>query len=118
MAAQDEETLGSNVEEMRTEVCYVDQRVLLGVFFRVHRIGLSGPADDCAGARVEGRDQFCVRAGRRTCPATAVIILEPFLLVPLDVEIDSKGQKPRSLSGQVPEPPRESLPRQQLPHVE
>ncbi len=79
----------------------MDQRVLLGMLPRVHGIGLPGPADDDAGSCVEDRDEFCVRAGGRTCPSTAVIILEPFLLVTLDVEIDSKGQEPRSLSGQT-----------------
>ena len=71
------------------------------VLLRIHRIGFASPADDCAGTCVEDRYQLGVRAGGRTCRSTAVIILQPFLLVPLDVEIDAEGEELRSRSRQI-----------------
>ena len=75
----------------------MDQRVLL----RIRWIGLAGPADDLAGSRIEDGHQLRVRTRLRAGGTTAMIVSYPVLLVPLDVQVNSKRQESRSLSRQV-----------------
>ena len=49
MAAEKEEALGAELEEMRAEILHMDQGVLLPI----HWIGLTGPVTDLAGVRIE-----------------------------------------------------------------
>ena len=53
VAAQHEETLRADFEEMRAEVLHMDQRMLL----RIHRVGLAGPTNHLAGSRIEDGHQ-------------------------------------------------------------
>ena len=57
MAAEKEEALGAEFEEMRAEVLHVVQGVLLPI----HWIGFTGPATDLAGVRIEHGYKLCVR---------------------------------------------------------
>ena len=57
MAAEKEEALGAEFEEMRAEVLHV----VKGVLLPIHWIGFTGPATDLAGVRIEHGYKLCVR---------------------------------------------------------
>ena len=101
VAAEKEEALGAQFEEMRAEVLHVEQGVLLPI----HWIGLAGPVTDLAGVRIEHGHKFRVR----TClgaggPATMGISY-PLFLVAFSIEVDAEGEEAGSLSRGIKEIP-------------
>ena len=113
VAAEKEEALGGELEEMRAEVLHVDQGVLL----RIHWIGLAGPVTDFAGVRIEHGHKLRVRTRLGAGGPATMSISYPLFLVAFSVEVDAEREEAGSLSSSIQDMPPYNRMHRCLPHA-